>query len=84
MYNNGLYMGSQTRGNGTYIFGTREEWIAFMKLFVLNHLLSITFFNLFTSLERKDVESGSNSVHASYGDCTSQFPFISYYQDITS
>jgi hypothetical protein len=39
--------------------------------------LSITFFNLFTLLERKDVVSGSNSVHASYGDCTSQFPFIS-------
>jgi hypothetical protein len=37
--------------------------------------LPITLFNLFAVLERKNVLSGSNSVHASYGDRTSQFPF---------
>ena len=47
--------------------------------------LCLSHFSTFsTLLEKKNVVSGSSSVHASYGYCTSQSPFISKYQDITS
>jgi hypothetical protein len=53
IHNNGLYMGNQTRGNGTYIFGAREEWIAFTKLFILNTFVYHTFQPFLPYLKRK-------------------------------